>query len=85
MLILQYSYSDSFLQNTLPDVLYRVDVQTLFFPDDNLGESAKRIIKKVKYYDGKNTKSHILKHGNEKEHEEVTQEKFKFISKIEDR
>ena len=61
----------SFLQNTSPDILYRVD--------DYIGESARRIIERVKDHGGRDTKSHVLKRSSEKEHVEVTQEDFKVI------
>ena len=51
--------------------------------DDYFGESARRIIERVKDYGGRDTKSHVLKHSSEIEHVEVTQEDFKIIgSKI---
>ena len=49
-------------------------------PDDYIGESARRIIERVKDHGGRDTKSHVLKHSSEKEHVEVTQEDFKIIS-----
>ena len=48
--------------------------------DDYIGESARRIIERVKDHGGRDTKSHVLKHSSEKEHVEVTQEDFKIIS-----
>ena len=49
--------------------------------DDYIGESARRIIERVKDHGGRNTesKSHVLKHNSEKEHVEVTKENFKII------
>ena len=47
--------------------------------DDYIGESARRIIERVKDYGGRDTKSHVLKHSSEIEHVEVTQEDFKII------
>ena len=47
--------------------------------DDYIGESARRIIERVKDHGGRDTKSHVLKHSSEKEHVEVTQEDFKII------
>ena len=47
--------------------------------DDYIGESARRIIERVKDHGGRDTKSHVLKHSSEKEHVEVTQEEFKII------
>ena len=47
--------------------------------DDYIGESARRIMDRVKDHDGQDTKSHVLKHSSEKEHVEVTQEDFKII------
>ena len=47
--------------------------------DDYVGESARRIIKRLKDHVGRDTKSHLLKHSSEKEHVEVTQEDFKII------
>ena len=45
--------------------------------DDYIGESARRIMDRVKDHDGQDTKSHVLKHSSEKEHVEVTQGDFK--------
>ena len=45
--------------------------------DDYIGESVRCIIEILKDHDGRDTKSHVLKHSNEKEHVEVTQEDFK--------
>ena len=50
------------------------------FSDDYIGQSARRIIEKVKDHGGRDTKSYSLKHSSEKEHVEVTQEDFKIIS-----
>ena len=47
--------------------------------DDYIGESARRIIERVKDHGGRDTKSHVFKNSNEKEHVEVTQEDFKII------
>ena len=47
--------------------------------DDYTGESARRIIERVKDHGGRDTKSHVLKDSSEKEHVEVTQEDFKII------
>ena len=47
--------------------------------DDCIGESARRIIERVKDHGGSDTKSHILKHSSEKEQVEVTQEDFTII------
>ena len=45
--------------------------------DDYIGESARRIIERVKDHGRRDTKSHVFKHSSEKEHVEVTQEDFK--------
>ena len=47
--------------------------------DDYIGESARRIIERVKDHGGRDTKSHVLKHSREKEHVEVIQQDFKII------
>ena len=47
--------------------------------DDYTGESARRIIERVKDHGGSDTKSHVLKHSSEKEHVEGTLEDFKII------
>ena len=53
-------------------------------PDDHIGESARRIIKRVKDHDGRDTKSHVLKHSSEKEYVEVTKEdRWGIINKTE--
>ena len=49
--------------------------------DDYIGESARRIIERVKDHGGRDTISHVLKHSSEKEHIEVTQEDFKIIGR----
>ena len=48
--------------------------------DDYIGESARRIIERVKGHTGRDTNSHVLKHSSKKEHAEVTREDFKIIS-----
>ena len=47
------------------------------FLDGYIGQSARRIIERVKDHGGRDTKSHVLKHSSEKEHVEVTQGDFK--------
>ena len=47
--------------------------------DDSIGESARRIIERVKDHGGRDTKSLVLKYSGEKEHLEVIQEDFKII------
>ena len=47
--------------------------------NDYIGESARRIIERVKDHGGRDTKSHVLKHNSEKEYVEVTQEGLKII------
>ena len=48
-------------------------------PDDNIGESARRVTGRVKDHCGRDTKSYILKQSSEKEHAEVTLEYFKIM------
>ena len=61
------------------DIIYQVKCSAENCSDDYIGESARRIIERVKDHGGRDTKSHVLKHSSEKEHVEVTQEDFKII------
>ena len=61
------------------DIIYQVKCSAENCSDDYIGESARRIIERVKDHGGRDTKSHVLKHSSEKEHVEVTQEEFKII------
>ena len=61
------------------DIIYQVKCSVENCSDDYIGESARRIIERVKDHSGRDTKSHVLKHSSEKEHVEVTQEDFKII------
>ena len=61
------------------DIIYQVKCSTENCSDENIGESARRIIERVKDHVERDTKSHVLKHSSEKEHVGVTQENFKII------
>ena len=61
------------------DIIYQVKCSAKNCLDDYIGESARRIIERIKDHGGRDTKSHVLKHSSEKEHVEVTQEDFKII------
>ena len=61
------------------DIIYHVKGSAGNCSDYCIGESARRIIERVKDHGGRDTKSHVLKHSSEKEHVEVTQEDFKII------
>ena len=61
------------------NTIYQVKYSAENCPDDYIGESARRIIERVKDHSGRDTKLHILKHSSEKEHVEVTQKDFKII------
>ena len=61
------------------DIIYQVKCSAENFSDYYIGESARRIIERVKHHGGRDTKSHVLKYSSEKEHVEVTQEDFKII------
>ena len=61
------------------DVIYQVKCSAENCLDDYTGESARRIIERVKDQGGSDTKSHVLKHSSEKEHVEGTLEDFKII------
>ena len=61
------------------DTIYQVKCSAENCSDDYMKELARRIIERVKDHSGRDTKSHVLKHSNEKEHVEVTQEDFKII------
>ena len=61
------------------DIIYQVKCSAENCSNDYIGESARRIIERVKDHGGRDTKSHVLKDSSEKEHVEVTQEDFKII------
>ena len=42
------------------DIIYQVKCSTENFSDDYIGESARRIIERVKDHGGRDTKSHVL-------------------------
>ena len=46
-----------------------------------IGETARRIQERIKDHNGRDHKSHMLKHSIEKHHDNVTQENFKIIAK----
>ena len=48
------------------DIIYHVKCSAENCSDDNIGESARRIIERVKNHVGRDTKSHVLKHSSEK-------------------
>ena len=48
--------------------------------DEYIGESAIRVIERVKDHARRDAKSHVLKHTIENEHVEVTQKDFEIIS-----
>ena len=54
------------------DKIYHLRCSAENCPDDYVGESARRIIERVKDHAGGDTNSHFLKHSSEKEHVEVT-------------
>ena len=61
------------------NLIYQVKCSAENCSDEYIGESARRIIERVKDHGGRDTKSHVLKHSSEKEYVEVTQEDFKII------
>ena len=61
------------------DIIYQVKCSAGNCPDDYIGESARRIMERVRDHRGRDTRSHVLKHSSENEHVEVTQEDFKII------
>ena len=61
------------------DIKYQVKCSAENCSDDYIGESARRIIERLKDHSERDTKSHVLKHSKEKEHVEVTKEDFKNI------
>ena len=61
------------------DMLYQVKCLAENCPDNYIGQSARRIIERVKDHGGRDTKSLVLKYSGEKEHLEVIQEDFKII------
>ena len=63
-----------------PGIIYQVKCSAEICLDDYIGESARRIIERVKGHTGRDTNSHVLKHSSKKEHAEVTREDFKIIS-----
>ena len=58
------------------NIIYQVKCSAENCSDDYIGESARRVIERVKDHGGRDTKSQALKHSSEKEHVEVTQEDF---------
>ena len=46
-----------------------------------IGESGRRIAERIKYHNGRDHKSHILKHSLETGHEHVISSDFSIISK----
>ena len=61
------------------DIIYQVKCSVENCSNEYIGQSARRIIERIKDHGGRDTKSHVLKHSSEKEHVEVTQEDFKII------
>ena len=61
------------------DIIYHVRCSAENYPDDYIGETARRVVERVKDHGGRDTKSHMFKHSIEKEHKEVTQSDFKII------
>ena len=61
------------------DITYQMKCSAENCSDDYNGESARCTIKRVKDHRERDAKSHVLKHGSEKEHVEVTQENIKII------
>ena len=47
------------------DIIYQVKCSAENCSDDYIGESARRIIERVKDHGGRDTKSHVLKHSSE--------------------
>ena len=63
------------------NLIYQVKCSVENCSDEYIGESARRIIERVKDHGKRDTKSHFLKHSSKKEHIEVTQEDFKIIGR----
>ena len=55
------------------DIIYQEKCSVENCSDDYIGESLRRIIKRVKDHAGRDTKSYVLKRSSEKEHAGVTQ------------
>ena len=49
--------------------------------DDYIGESVRRVIERVKYHNGRDKSSHMLRHSIEKKYTEVTVYDFKVIER----
>ena len=61
------------------DIVYQVNCSTGNCLDDYIGEIARLVMERVKDQEGRDTKSHVLKHSIENELVEVTQKDFKVV------
>ena len=62
------------------DLIYYVNCPIPTCGDNYIGETARRIHECIKDHNGRNHKSHMLKHSIEKHHDNVAQENFKIIA-----
>ena len=63
------------------DLIYYVKCLEESCTDDYIGESGRRVIERVKYHNGRDKSSHILKHSIEKNHTEVTVNDLRVIGR----
>ena len=63
------------------DLIYHTKCPEPTCIDDYVGESARRIAKRVKDHSGRDHTSHVLKHSIEKSHKNVNTTDFKIIDK----
>ena len=62
------------------DLIYHVNCPIPTCGDNYIGETARRIHERIKDHNGRNYKSHMLKHSIEKHLDNVAQENFKIIA-----
>ena len=63
------------------DVVYYADCPNEAFRENCIGESGRRISERIKDHNGRDLKSHILRHSVESGHANVSYEDFKIIAK----
>ena len=63
------------------DVVYYADCPNEAFRENCIGESGRRISERIKDHNGRDLKSHILRHSVESGHVNVSYEDFKVIAK----
>ena len=61
------------------DVIYLGTCSETTCNDNYIGEAKRRIFERFKYHNGREFKSHLLKHTLEKNHQHVSEKDFKII------